>query len=61
MAAGQDFTVWLSADSIEQAHELAARMELHIVPLGACGESRRVGFRRGLRRPIHLELVARQV
>jgi hypothetical protein len=61
MAAGQDFTVWLSADSIEQANELAAGMNFHTVPLGACGESRQVGFRRGLRRPIHLKLVARQM
>ena len=61
MAAGQDFTVWLSADNIEQADELATRMNFHTVPLGACGESRQVGFRRGLRRSNHLKLVARQM
>jgi hypothetical protein len=60
MAAGQNFTVWLSADNIEQADELAARMNFHAVPLGACGESRQLGFRRGLQRPIHLKLVARE-
>jgi hypothetical protein len=58
MAAGQNFTVWLSADNIEQANELATRMDFHTVPLGACGETRQVAFRRGLRRPIHLKLVA---
>jgi hypothetical protein len=30
--------------SIEQANELTARMNFHTVPLGACGESRQVGF-----------------
>ena len=60
MAAGQDFTIWISADNIEQASELAARMNFHTVPLGACGETRQVAFRRGLRQPIHLKVVARQ-
>jgi len=60
MAAGQDFTVWLSADNIEQANELAARMNFHTVPLGECGESRQIAFRRGSRDPVHLKLVARQ-
>jgi hypothetical protein len=61
MAAGQDFTVWLSADSIEQASELAARMNFHTVTLGECGESRQIAFRRGSRGPTHLKLVARQI
>ena len=59
MAAGQNFTIWLTADNIEQANELAAGMNFHTVQLGACGESRQVGFRRGLPRPIHLKLIAR--
>jgi hypothetical protein len=61
MAAGQDFTVWLSTDSIEQANELAARMNFHTVPLGECGERRQMAFRRGARGPTHLKLVARQI
>jgi len=60
MAAGQNFTIWFSADNIEQANELAARMNFHTVPLGACGETRQVAFRRGLRRPAHLKLLVRQ-
>jgi hypothetical protein len=60
MAAGQNFTVWLSDDSIEQANELSARMNFHTVLLGACGKNRQVAFRRGLRRSVHLKLVARQ-
>jgi hypothetical protein len=60
MAAGQNFTIWLSADNLEQANELAVRMNFHTVPLGADGDSREVTFRRGLRRPIHLKLVTRQ-
>jgi hypothetical protein len=59
MAAGHNFTVWLSTDNLEQANELAARMNFHTVPLGVCGQSRQIAFRRGLR-PIHLKLIASQ-
>jgi hypothetical protein len=52
LAAGENFTIWLSAENVGLAQELAQKMKFHVVPLGACGETKQVAFRRG-RRPAH--------
>jgi hypothetical protein len=56
MAAGENFTSWLSAENIEQAHELARKMNFQLVPLGSDGERRQVIFRKYA--PVRLQLVA---
>jgi hypothetical protein len=59
MAAGQNFTTWLSSDNIEQAEAVAAKMNFHVVPIAVQGESQQIAFRTG-RPPCHLKLVAKQ-
>jgi hypothetical protein len=57
MAAGQNFTTWLSNDTIEQVKELAAKMNFHLISQQALEETTQVSLRVGSR-PSHLTLVA---
>ena len=59
MAAGQNFTTWLSNETIDQVKELAAKMNFHLVSLRALESNKHVALRVG-RPPPHLTVVAGQ-
>jgi hypothetical protein len=51
MAAGQSFTTWLSNATIEQAEEVAHKMNFHLESLQTCAKASHVAFRIGRKRP----------
>ena len=56
MAARQSFTTWLSNTTIDQARELAGKMNFHLVSLQARASTTQVAFRIGRPRP-HLRVL----
>jgi hypothetical protein len=59
MAAGQNFTILFSNETIEQAKELAEKMNFHLIVIRTLEETAQVAFRAG-KRPSYLTLVASQ-
>jgi hypothetical protein len=59
MATCQHFTTWFSNETIEQAKEVAEKMNFHLMVLQTLHDSTQVAFRVGAR-PSYLTLVASQ-
>ena len=51
MAARQSFTTWLSNTTIDQAQELAGKMNFHLIRLQTRASTTQVAFRVGRPRP----------